>query len=153
MTPNDTIIFLSRITRISHHLSQSQQQTQATDNQEEEIRISIDLPYVDGTNEKLRRILRSHKIRFTFYTQKTLCKLLCKPRDRVFTEDKNDIVYDIDFSNCKTVYFGESTRSLKSSSDEHKRSVRNCACEKNEVAKHSWKHIATTLAGIRNKFI
>ena len=28
---------------------------------------------------------------------------------------------------------------FKMSSDEHKRSVRNCDCEKNEIAKHSWK--------------
>ena len=45
-----------RITN-NHNLSQSNQLTQATDTQEEEIRISINLPYVKGTSEKLRRIL------------------------------------------------------------------------------------------------
>ena len=35
-------------------------------------------------------------------------------------------------------YYGESKRSLKSRSDEHKRSVRNCDCDKNEIAKHCW---------------
>ena len=69
-----------RITN-NHSLPQSQQLTQATDIQEEEIRISINLPYVEGTSEKLRRILRSHKIRSTFYTEMTLRKLLCKPKD------------------------------------------------------------------------
>ena len=49
-------------------MPQSQQLTQARDIQEEEIRISINLPYVEGTSEKLRRLLRSHKIRSTFYT-------------------------------------------------------------------------------------
>ena len=34
--------------------------------------------------------------------------------------------------------FGESKRSLKSRSDEHKRSVRNCDCDKNEIAKYCW---------------
>ena len=34
--------------------------------------------------------------------------------------------------------FGESKRSLKSCSDEHKRSVRNYDCDKNKVAKHCW---------------
>ena len=58
-------------------LPQSQPQTQATDIQKEEIRMSINLPYVEGTREKLRRMLRSHKIR------SALCKLLCKPKDRV----------------------------------------------------------------------
>ena len=72
--------------------------------------MSINLPYVEGTSEKLRRILRSHKIRSTFYTENTLRKLLCKPKDQVVTEDKNNIVYEIDYSNCEAVYFGESKR-------------------------------------------
>ena len=73
-------------------MSQSQQQTQATDNQEEEIKKSINFPYVEGTSEKLRRILRSHKIRSTLYTENTL--------------------REIDCSNCEAVYFGESKQSL-----------------------------------------
>ena len=74
--------------------------------------MSINLLYVEGTSEKLWRILRSHKIRSTFYTEKALRKLLCQPKDQVATEDKN-IVYEIDCS-CQAVYFGESKRSLKS---------------------------------------
>ena len=65
----------------NHSLSQSQQQTQATDIQEEGIIMSINLPYVEGTSEKLRRIHRSHKIRSTCNTESTLCKLLCKSKD------------------------------------------------------------------------
>ena len=126
-----------RITN-NHSLSQSQKLMQATDIQEKEIRMSINLPYVEGTSEKLRRILRSHKIRSTFYTENTLRKLLCKPKDRVATEDKNNIVYQNDHSNCEAVYFGEPKRSLKSRSVEHKTSVRNCDCDKNEIAKHCW---------------
>ena len=80
-----------RITN-NHSFLQSQQLTQATDIQEEEIRMSINLPSVKGTSEKLWRIPRSHKIRSTFYTEKTLCKLLCKPKDCVATEDKSNIV-------------------------------------------------------------
>ena len=33
---------------------------------------------------------------------------------------------------------GESKWSLKSRSDEHKRSAKNCDCHKNESAKHCW---------------
>ena len=50
--------------------------------------MSIHLPYVEGTIEKLRRPLRSHNVKSTFYTENTLRKLLCKPKDRVATEDK-----------------------------------------------------------------
>ena len=99
--------------------------------------MNVSLLYVEGTSEKLWRILRFHKIRSTSYTKNTLHKLLCKPKDRVATEDKNNIVYEIDCSNCQAVYFGESKQSLKSRSVEHKRSVRNCGCD-NEIAKHCW---------------
>ena len=96
--------------------------------------MSINLPYVEGTSEKLWRILRSHKIRSTLSTD----QLLSKPKDRVATEDKNKIVYEIDCSNCEAVYFGEFKRYLKLHSDEHKRSVRNFDCDKNEIAKQCW---------------
>ena len=126
-----------RITN-NHSLSQSQLQTQSRDVQEKEIRMSINLPYVESTSEKLRRILKSHKIRSIFYTKNILHKLLCKPKDRVATEDKNNIAYEIDYSNCEAVYFVDSRQSLKSCSDEHKRSLRNCDGDKNEIAKYCW---------------
>ena len=66
----------------------------------------------EDTIEKL--ILRSDKIRSTFYTESTLQKLLCKPKDRVATEDKNNVVHEIDCSNCEAVYFDECKWSLKS---------------------------------------
>ena len=34
---------------------------------------------------------------------------------------------------------GEFKQSLKSRSDEHKRSIKNCDIKKNEIAKHCWK--------------
>ena len=98
--------------------------------------MSINLPYVEGTSEKLWCILRSHKIRSTFYTENTLRRLLCKPKDRVATEDKNNIVYEIDCGNCEAVYFSESKQSLKLCSNEQKRYIRDCNCDKNEIAKH-----------------
>ena len=135
----ETIIskIFKRITK-NHNLSQSQQQTQGPNIQEEKITMSINLPLVEDTSEKLQRILRSHKIRSTFYSENTLRKLLCTPKDRVATEDKNNIVYEIDCSNCEAVYFGESKQSLKLRSDKHKRFVRNCDCDMNEIAKHNW---------------
>ena len=79
----------------NHSLSQSQQQTQTTGNQMEDIRTT------------------SHK-RSTFYTENILRKLLCKAKHRVSKEGKNNINYEIHWSNYKAVYFGESKRSFKS---------------------------------------
>ena len=85
---------------------QSQQQTQATDIHEEEIRMGINLPYVKVVSEKLQLILGTHRARFIFDTENTLRKLLCTLKDRVATEDEKKIVLEIDFSNCRVVYFG-----------------------------------------------
>ena len=104
-------------------MSQSHQQTEATE---------------IHSSEKLRRILRCHKIIFTFYTESILCKLFCKLEDRVTTEYKNNIVYEIDCSNCEALSFGGSKRLLKLRSDKHKRSVRNSNFEKHEIAKQRW---------------
>ena len=52
----------------NHILPQSQEQTQATDNQEEEIRMPINFLYDEGSSEKRRGLLRSFKIRSPFYT-------------------------------------------------------------------------------------
>ena len=87
-------------------LPQSQQQTQVTDIEEEEIRIGVNLPYVKVAREKLQLTLGTHGTRFTFYTKNTLRKLLCTPKDRVATEDEKKIVLEIDFSNCRVVYVG-----------------------------------------------
>ena len=78
------------VTRITNYqrLLQSKQKAQATNIQEEEIGISVNLPYVEGTSRKPRHILRSHKVRSTFYIKSTLRKLLYKPKDQVGTEDK-----------------------------------------------------------------
>ena len=80
-------------------------------------RKSTNLPKVKGTSgvySNLRCILKSHKIRSTFYTDNTMHKLLCKLKDPVATEDKNNMVHEINYcSNCKAGYFGESKWSLK----------------------------------------
>ena len=53
--------------------------------------MGINLPYVEGTSEKMWHIPRSHNTRSTVYTENTLHKLLCKLKGRVTTEDKNSI--------------------------------------------------------------
>ena len=65
-------------------------------------------------------------------------KLLCKPTDEVAAEDKNNIIYEIDCSECEAVYSGESKHSLKLLLDEYKRFVGDWDCETNENAKHCW---------------
>ena len=79
--------------------------------------MSINLPYVEVNTEKLQPIFRSQKIRSNFYTESALCKLLCQPKYSEATENKSNIVYEIDCSNCEAVCIGKSKRSLKSRSN------------------------------------
>ena len=56
----------------------------------------------DEIQQILDKLISENRIE----VMKLLNKLLCKPKDRVATEDKNNIVYEIDCSNCQAVYFG-----------------------------------------------
>ena len=68
-------------------LFQSPLKTQATYIQKHEIKMSINLLCVEGTREKLRRILRSHTV------ISTLRKKLFKPKDRVTTEHSIETLF------------------------------------------------------------
>ena len=52
-------------------------------------------------------------MRPTFYTGRTLCEIICKPKDRITAKGKNNIVQEIVSNNCKTIQLGESKRYLK----------------------------------------
>ena len=79
-------------------------------------------------------------------------KVICKPKDRVATEDKNNTPYDTDFNNCKAVYFDESKRSLNrfqmNAKDSSGKNVVKRMKLQNTVGKQ-----VTTLAGIRRKLL
>ena len=108
--------------------------------EEEELVGHVNLPYVKGTSEILRRILQSHKIRSTFYSKDTLRKSLSHPKDPISVELQNNVVYKIPCNDCNAIYIGESKRSLKTRSKEHQYAVRAGHTDKNEIADHCWEH-------------
>ena len=52
------------------------------------------------------------------------------------TENKINIAYETDYSNCEAIYFDKFTRALNFCSHEYKRYIKNCDFEKTETAKH-----------------
>ena len=68
----------------------------------------INLPYIAGTSEILRRIFQKHKFRSTFYSIDTLRKTLSNPKDKIEKGKQNNIVYKIPCADCNAVYIGES---------------------------------------------
>ena len=107
-----------------------------TENQEQTAPVRINLPYVKGTSEQLKRIFNDHNINCTFYTTTTLCTLLSHAKDPVHSEQRNNIVYKYDRKDCGAVYFGESKRMLAERSKEHTRAVRAADTRRYKTADH-----------------
>ena len=79
-----------------------------TENQEQIAPVRINLPYMKGTSEQLKRIFNDRNIDCTFYTTTTVRTLLLHVKDPVPPEPRNNIVYKYDCKDCEDVYFGES---------------------------------------------
>ena len=71
-----------------------------TENQKQTAPVRINLPYVKGTSEQLKRIFNDHYINCTFYTTTTLRTLLSHAKDPVPSEQRNNIVYRYDCKGC-----------------------------------------------------
>ena len=127
------------IGKVRKKIQQRKELTNATKEANEYIG-HVNLPYVKGTGEILRRIFQKHKIRCTFYSSDTLWNKLSHPKDPVDSNQQNNVVYKIPCSDCNAVYIGESKRTLDQRVKEHERAVRNGDIDKNEIADHSWKH-------------
>ena len=66
-----------------------------TENQEQIAPVRINVPYVRGTSEQLKRIFNGHNINCTFYTTTTLRTLLSHAKDPVPSVQRNNVVYNI----------------------------------------------------------
>ena len=64
----------------------------------------INLPYIAGTSEILRRIFQKHKFRCTLYSSDTLRKTLSNPKDKIEKGKQSNIVYKIPCADCNAVY-------------------------------------------------
>ena len=79
-----------------------------TENQEQISPVRINLPYVKGTSEQLKKIFNDHNINCTFHTTTTLRTLLLHLKDPVPSQRRNKIAYKYDCKDCEAVSFGES---------------------------------------------
>ncbi len=84
---------------------------------------SVCLPYIEGTTERLRRILFKYGIKVFVKPYRIIAQSLNSAKDRV-EDDKTGIVYSIPCATCDTVYIGETGRALSTRKKEHMASVR-----------------------------
>ena len=87
----------------------------------------INLPYIQGASEQLRRTFNKYNIKTTFYTSTTLGSLLSKQEDPIPKEDRNNVIYQLNCKDCEAVYVGETKRTLNISANEHISAVKSAS--------------------------
>ena len=81
------------------------------------------VPYVQGTTEKIIRVLKKHKVSTAVRPYNTLRQFLVHPKDKTSKEDNGELVYQIPCKMCEKVYIGETGRQLKTRLEEHRKEV------------------------------
>ncbi len=95
------------------------------------------LPYINGSTEPLKRLLKRHGIRTTTKPLRTLEQDFPSPKDRPLPEKKTNVIYKINCADCSWSYICETGRALETRKKEHKRNVKQCKSGSN-IAKHAW---------------
>ena len=83
------------------------------------------IPYIRGTSETIRHILRPYNNQVAHKPMFTLRRLLTNVKDKDKPEDRPGAVYKIKFSDCQAAkYIGETGRNLTTRLNEHKRATK-----------------------------
>ena len=94
------------------------------------------IPYIQGTSEKVRRILNGAGIKVAMRPVRTIGQILPSPKDPHNPEEKSCVVYQVLCSDCNFVYIGQTKRDLKSRLAEHKLAIKNQEPEKSALCEH-----------------
>ncbi|KAK3716447.1 hypothetical protein QZH41_007056 [Actinostola sp. cb2023] len=95
------------------------------------------LPYVEGTTERIKRVLEGYNVKTSIKPLTTLRQLLSKPKDEIPLGKKTGVVYEMPCEDCTAVYVGETKRSLDTRRKEHKASVRLAKTDASALAQHA----------------
>ena len=81
--------------------------------------ISVGLPYVRGTSEKLAKIFREHGVGTYHKPFNTLRSILLHPKDKTPDLKKCGVIYQLQCPQCPEQYVGETGRTLETRLKEH----------------------------------
>ena len=95
--------------------------------EQQRVKGQVVVPYIQGTTEKITRILKRYGITTAVRPCTTLRQQLVHPKDKVDKEENGDVVYKIPCKMCEQSYIGETGRQLKTRVEEHKKDVNTVA--------------------------
>ena len=99
-------------------MNESEEGTQREDNTK-----ILNLPYVKGLSESIKRSCKHLDIKFAFKSRRTLCKLLTRVKNTIPKEKKKGVVYKVNCS-CGNTYIDETGKTLNVRLKEHRRAVK-----------------------------
>jgi len=111
--------------------------------------LGVHLPYVQGTTDRIGRILRRHSIPVTFRPLNTIRMSLRSVKDPIDPKDMKG-VYMIPCS-CGTPYIGDTGRSINQRISEHAADLKHRRAKSSALAKHAEKtnhHVCTEEASV-----
>ncbi|KAJ9574561.1 hypothetical protein L9F63_008272 [Diploptera punctata] len=79
------------------------------------------LPYVQGTTDKISRVLQKHQIKTIFHSENTISNLLRCAKDNIPLESQG--IYEIPCTSCEQTYVGRTNRRISCRIQEHKAAI------------------------------
>ena len=98
---------------------------------------SINIPYIKGTSENIKRICQQYNIRVSYGKFRTLRSVVTKVKPSIDKLHTKNCVYNI-VCTCGMSYTGETKRPLTVRIEEHKKAVAKGETHKSKLAEHIW---------------
>ena len=86
--------------------------------------------------ERLEKVCVTLGVKAVFKPQRTISQMLVQVKEKIPTERKKEVVYEVACKDCDQKYIGETKRTMKKWLTEHKYAVRR-GDEKNGIAVHA----------------
>ena len=93
-------------------------------------------PYVRGVSERLEKVCAPLGVKAVLKPQRTIRQTLVQVKEKIPTERKKEVVYEVACKDCDQKYIEETKRTMKKRLTEHKYAVRK-GDEKNGIAVHA----------------
>ena len=94
------------------------------------------LPYIQGTTEKIRRVLSKIGVKVAMKPVRTIGHIIPSPKDPISPDEINCLVYEIPCNDCDFVYIGQTKRNLNTRLREHQRAIRQQKPENSALCEH-----------------